>query len=79
MCGERESGLETTEGRGPGAEPSVELPLGRGGVVWAECGLEVGPWKGTGGAWPLADALRHLGLGPRVRCGRLSCGVWGVR
>lgn len=50
MWGERESGLETTEGGGPGAEPSVELPLGRGGGGVAECGLEVGPWKGTGGA-----------------------------
>ena len=44
VWGGRESGLETTEGRGPGAEPSVELLPGHGG-------------DGVGRVWPRGGAL----------------------
>lgn len=44
VWGGRESGLETTEGCGPGVEPSVELLPGQGG-------------GGVGRVWPRGGAL----------------------
>lgn len=78
--GWRESSLETTEGHGPGPQPSAGAAAGTGrggaGRVWPGGGaLEGDP----GEADHFPDTLWHLGLGPGVLGGSLSCGARGVQ